>query len=468
MVGITSYGAYIPYWRLDEGAISPKARGEKPICNFDEDSLTMGVAAALDCLRGVDRDNLDALYFASTTPPYSEKSSASTIAMAADLPRDIATADFGGSLRSGACALRAALDAVEAKTAGNILVASADMRMGAPSSPQERSFADGAGALLIGSNDVIATVEARYSVSDDILDQWRPQGEKFIRAWEDRFSFSQGYQPLVSEAVSVLLMKSGLTPKDIARAVFCSPDGKKHLKVAAKLGFDLESQVVSPRLDQMGNTGSALSIMGLVAALEQSKPGDLILLASYGDGCDAFLVKVQDPIEKITGRRGITGHLSSKKIINDYRTYLFWRGLLPTGRRVDTVSFVSAPAIHRAQDSNLRLLGCKCQSCGTVQFPMQRVCTKCHGKDHFVPYRLSDKRAEVFTFTGDYISNPLLESPIVTNTIDFVGGGRMQCFMTDCEFERIHPGMPVEMAFRKINFRDGIHCYAWKSIPLRD
>src|SRR5512147_796558 len=157
MVGITSYGAYIPMWRLPFAAIAGGGRkaqggggGERSIAYFDEDSVTMAVAAATDCLRGIDRASIGGLLFASTSYPYKEKQGASVIAKALDLGRNIITADFGGSLRAGTTALRAALDAVKAGTAKNVLVVVSDCRMAAPRSALERSVGDGAAALLIG------------------------------------------------------------------------------------------------------------------------------------------------------------------------------------------------------------------------------------------------------------------------------------------------------------------------------
>jgi hydroxymethylglutaryl-CoA synthase len=467
MVGITSYGAYIPFWRLRKAAIAQDAVGEKAVCGFDEDAVTMAVAATGDCLNGIPKENVDGLFLASTTPPYVEKSAATTVAMGADLRREIMTVDFARSLRAGTCALQAALDAVKAGSARNIVVAGADCRMGIPGSSFERNFGDAAGALLIGDRDVIATVEASHFISEEILDAWRSERDVYVRSWEERFGATQGYLPLVREAVSGLLKKTDLTPKDFTKAIFYSPDGKRHAEIAAQLGFDLKTQVQDPLIHSIGDSGSAMPLVLLVAALEEAKAGDRILLVSYGDGSDAFSLQVREPIEGMGARRGVKVHLACKKVIDDYRKFLFWRGLLPTERRVETVSFVSVPAIHRGRDANLRLRGVKCQDCGTVQFPPQRVCTKCHSKDRFEPHLLSDKRAKVFTFSADYISNPMIERPIITTTIDFEGGGRLQCYMTDCDFDRVKPGLPVEMTFRRLISRDGIHSYAWKSTPLR-
>jgi len=217
----------------------------------------------------------------------------------------------------------------------------------------------------------------------------------------------------------------------------------------------------------MGNTGTALPIMVLVAALEEAKAGDRILLASYGNGSDAFVLQVTEQIAKVGQRRGMKAHLNSKRVIDDYRQYLVWREILPLVPRKETVAFFSAPAMWRQRDANLRLRGVKCQVCGTIQFPPQRVCTKCHSKDQFEPYRLSDKRAKIFTYSMDYITFPMMERPVVTATIDFDGGGRMLCYLTDRDPEQVRPELPVEMSFRKLYSKDGIVSYFWKAIPVR-
>ena len=467
MVGITSYGAYVPLYRLSREAIARGGRGEKAICNFDEDSITMAAAAAIDCLTGIDRETIDGLYFATTTSPYKEKLGAAIVAMAADLKRDALTADFANSLRAGTSAIMSAIDAVKAGSAKRVLVAAADTRMGVPTSPYEQSFGDGAGALLIGGSNVIATIEDSYSVYNEIIDVWRSDSDTFIRSWEDRFTTTHGYAAAVGEAVSGLLKKTGLKPGDFAKVVLYTPDARRSADLAKQLGFDVKTQLQDPLFNDMGNTGTALPLMLLVAALEGAKAGDRILLASYGNGSDAFVLQVTDQIAKIKARRGMKKHLESKKVIDDYKQYLVWRGILPIEPRKETVAFISAPALWRERDANLRFHGVKCKVCGTIQFPPQRVCTKCHSKDQFEPYRLSDKKAKIFTFSMDYITYPVLERPVVNVTVDFEGGGRALLYLTDREAEQVKCGLPVEMSFRKLMVRDGIHNYYWKATPLR-
>src|ERR1700752_4689488 len=151
MVGITSYGAYVPMLRLPlaaigGGAVKPGGP-EKAVANWDEDAITMAVAAAIDCLRGVDRASVDAVLFASPSYPFKEKQGAAIIAKALDLRRDVYTSDVGDSLRAGTNALRAGLDAIKAGSAKRVLVVVGDVRMAAPRSAMEPNLGDAAAAL---------------------------------------------------------------------------------------------------------------------------------------------------------------------------------------------------------------------------------------------------------------------------------------------------------------------------------
>ncbi|MDY6881505.1 MAG: OB-fold domain-containing protein [Thermodesulfobacteriota bacterium] len=468
MVGITAFGAYVPFLRLDRTAIGKGGKGEKSMANFDEDSITMAVAAVMDCLNGIDRDAVDALFFASTTSPYREKQTAATVAVSSDLRQNILTADFANSLRSGTNAIRSAADAVLAGSARQVMVTAADIRLGVPGSAFEQSFGDGAGALLIGEEDVAAALIASYSVNQEIMDTWRIDGSPFTRAWEARFTSGQGYQRAMSGAVSGVLEKAGLKPADIARAVLYSPDGKSSSRLAGALGFDPASQLQDPLFGVMGDTGSAYAIMMLVAALEESKPGDLILMANYGNGADAFVFKVTDKIKEVRPKRGMKGNLSSKRVISDYNAYLSYRNILPGAPDIYPIPFgnTSAPAMFREVDKNLRFYGVKCESCGSVQFPPQRVCFKCRTKDQFQPIRLSEKRGKVFTYSMDAVASRL-DSPSVVAVIDFEGGGRMESYMTDRVKEEVKIGMEVEMTFRKLFEREEIITYFWKAMPVR-
>jgi hydroxymethylglutaryl-CoA synthase len=459
MAGITSYGAYIPRYRLGKETAGWGLPVEKPVGNFDEDSLTMAVAAGNDCIEGSDRSAVDGLFFATTTSPYIEKQGASIVAAAVDLGRNILTNDITNSLRAGTLAMRSALDAITAGSARQLMVTVADCRMGAPGSEVEQVSGDGAGALLLGGNGVIAEVVGSYSVSDEMIDMWRAEGDMNVRTWEDRFVLETGYLKILPEAVSGLMQKLNLTPKDITKACYYGPNPRRHGEMARRLGLDPETQVQDPLFGRMGNTGAAYSIMLLIAALEEAKPGDKLLVASYGDGADAYLFEVTKEIEKFGPRRGIKGNLEAKRISKAVGV----RGAAMRGLEGGPPSI---SARWRDREEIDRLHGAKCLSCGLIQYPPQRVCTKCHTKDQWETVRLADKKGKIFTFSLDYLV-PGIDRPLAITIINFEGGGRGLFMMTDREIEDVACESPVEMSFRKLRSSGGVHNYYWKAIPER-
>ena len=195
MAGITSYGAYIPAYRLDRAIAArawggPPMMGEKAVGCWDEDSVTMATEAALDCLGGTAPEAIDGVFLASTTLPYKEKQMSSLIATVLDLPKTARVADFANSLRCATTAMKSALDAVEAGAARRIMVAASDCRMGVPQSMREQLFGDAAAALLIGSDEVAVSIEGFYSINDEITDVWRRDQDTFVEGAEDRWALT--------------------------------------------------------------------------------------------------------------------------------------------------------------------------------------------------------------------------------------------------------------------------------------
>jgi hydroxymethylglutaryl-CoA synthase len=474
MVGITSYGAYVPIHRISRSEIAkfwgaPAGPGEKAVANYDEDSLTMAFAAAVDCLKGIDRQGIDRLYFASTTSPYKEKQAAALIATVLGMGKATLTIDFAGSLRAGSNALTAAVDAVASGTAKNVLVCAADMRLGYPMGQAEVNFGDGAAAILIGDRNIAAQIEGSHSVLDEIQDIWRSDRDTFVRSAEDRFIQDEGYLKITAEAVSAILEKNKLTPKDLARVAIYSTNSRQLQTIVRKLGFDPKTQVTDILGTSVGDTGAAMSLMSLVANLEEARAGDRILLISYSNGCDVSILKVTPEIEKLKDRRGIKKHLASKRMLGGYNKYLRFREMItvqPAARPSLDFRQPSPAAQHRENDGELRLRGTKCKNCGTRQYPPQRVCMVCRKKDEMEWYAFSDKKARVASFSHDYVMETV-DPPVTVTMVDFDGGGRIMCDMTDRDPEAIKVGMPVEMTFRRLYYVGGIYNYWWKCQPVR-
>lgn len=467
MVDIKSFGTYIPRYRLGKDTSGWGSSSEKAIANFDEDSVTMAVAAGRHCLSNVDRSKIDGLLFATTTPPYVEKQNASIIASALDLRRDIFAADVTGVLKSATTAVKMAMDSINAGSANEVLVLSADTRLSGPRGDLERHIGDGAVALLISNSQGMATIEGTYSITENMLDTWRSQGDLFLRTWEDRFTNEEGLDRIVKDAVAGFNEKYELSPADIDRIALYAPNDRRHSALGRSMGFSVE-QLQDPLFGTVGNTGAAHPLMLLVGALEELKEGSLILVASYGDGSDVLSLRVKKEHNPKTHNVTLRQQIESKKILPNYETYTRWRDVWTSdaAARRPPPSVPSVTVLWREANQILRLHGAKCRSCGCIQYPPQRVCAKCQGKDQFDSYPLANIKGNVFTYSMDYLAGTV-DLPLVNTVVDFQGGGRMYCMMTDRELDEVRVGMPVDMSFRKLRIVNGIHNYFWKSIPER-
>lgn len=470
MAGIISYGAYVPYMRLPLAAIAGGKRAEggpeKSVANYDEDALTMAVAAAVDCLRGHDRSSVDGVIFASTSFAFKEKQGATIVAKALDLRRDVLTADVGDSLRAGTGALRAALDAVRAGSARRVLVVVGDVRMASPRSGLEANLGDAAAAFLVGDADVAATVEGFHGVSDEMIDVWRTEGDPFVHAWEDRFVVDHGYRTNVREAVRGLLARLDRKPADFSRLVLYGPDARSHAALAKELGFDASRQLQDALFGRVGNAGAAAVPLQLAAALEVAKAGDTILVAAYGDGADALALRVEAPISGLGDRRGVRWHLERRGEMPNYDMFIRFRQLLSTENDRRAGAGISATKHFRDRDYEISLHAQKCRKCGQVQYPHQRVCFKCFARDEFDHVRLSDRIGTLKSFTFDnFAGSP---NPPLVATVTDVDGARLYLQMTDANPKEVRLDLPVELVFRKIHDAGGTPNYFWKCTPVRD
>lgn len=476
-IGITSYGVHIPRYRLDRKIISAamgwigggRLPGEKAIANYDEDSLTMAVTAARKCTKGYDIAKLDGIFFATTTPPYREKEGSAIIGTALSMRSDIRTSDFADSLKAGTSAFLAASASVKSGDAQNILLCTADCRLGRPGGTLETLFGDGGAAVTIGSNGVIARLEGSYSLSQDFPDYRRGEDDKFVRAGEERFIREEGYPKFIIEAVAALLKKYNLEAKDVAKAAFPCLNIREYANIGKKIGL-APAQVQDPLVPTVGEAGVASAFILLVGMLDEAKPGDKLIVASYGNGAEALLFEVTEEIEKFKGKGALKSEVENKRVLTSYERYLAFRGVLPF-----ETNYPQEPAetkLHltwRERKTILSLCGSICKKCGTPQFPPQRICVNpsCGAIDEMDEYPFADKNGKLFTYTADHAS-PCLDAPLIYGIIDFDGGGRFVFEFTDIDFESVKLGMPVEFALRR-KYNDparGIVGYFWKAIPI--
>ncbi len=379
-------------------------------------------------------------------------------------------------MRAGTTALALAYDTVRAGSANSVLVAAADMRLGAPAGMTEQQFGDGAAALLVGKENVIAEILGVFSVSDEMAGTWRSDEDKFVRSGEDRFVQDEGYSKFLPMAIQGVLKKCGLTAKDISKVAFDAPgDPRRHAKAGQQAGFEA-AQVQDPfaLFLNVGIAGCAMAPMMLICALEEAKPGDKILLAGSGNGADAFVFQVTDAIKKLGERRGIKKNIPSKVVMANYNDYLRWRELVPqeAARRPDK-QHMRMSANWRERKQLLALWGVKCKKCGTVQYdngaattgPI-RICAECQALDNFEDYKFGGRKAKVFSYTQDNLA-AVIDPPASVVLIEFDGGGRAFFDLTDRDPLKVEVDMPVEMTFRRLQYDRGLTNYFWKARPVR-
>jgi len=469
MVGIVSYGSYIPYRRLKRAAIAamlgvPATRGERAVASFDEDSVSMAVEALRDALKGAPRATIGSLLFATTTPPYGEKLNAAIVGAAAQLPAEIRAADLTGSTRAGLAGMLQAAEAAQA-SGGYSAITMADARLGAPEGKMEQQSGDGGAAFILGGENVIAEIEASVSFTREFLDGWRAPGERFGHSWEERFALTQAYSPLLQKAVTSVLEKAKVKPDEIARVLLDAPNPRAVDEFVRAVKLD-PTRVSDSLALTVGQAGAAHLGLMLSAALPSCKPGDRILIAGIADGADAMILKITPAAAAFHPVHSVGRMIESKGDVT-YPNYLKWREILPTEppRRPD-FDRPGAPPMLRASQWKFGLVGSKCTACGTPQLPPQRVCVKCQAHDKMEPYPFADRVGRIATYAFDRLA-PSLNPPVVNVVVDFDGGGRFLCEMTDCEADKVAIGDTVEMTFRRLYTAEGIHNYFWKARPKR-
>jgi len=469
MTGIVSFGTYVPFHRISRKTIGATlgtagGKGERAVAAYDEDAVTMAVEAGRDCVRGRDLSTIRTLTFATTDPPYIEKLNAATVHAALDLPPAVRALDISCSLRAG---LGSMVTAYEAAAAGGCALATmGDIRVGAPEGAAELNGGDGAAAFLFGSDGVIAEVVATYSETMEFLSNWRLPGERFSKGWEERFSLTQGWGPLLASAARNLLTTAKIPPTDLAYVVVDAPNARASAALLAQAGFKPE-QIVDARLDTIGHAGAAQAGLMVATALEKAKPGDRIAVISASDGVDAMLLRATDAIASYQGGRTVDQWVASKRADLSYTRFLKWRGILETEppRRPDPERPAGPPSL-RTHRWKFALVGSECTACGARHLPPQDVCVQCRASRQMREVRFADGRAVIKTFAVDRLAfTP--QPPMVAAVIDFDGGGRVQSELTDVEPEKVAIGDPLEMTFRRLFTADSIHNYFWKARPAR-
>lgn len=480
MIGITSCGGYIPRLRLNRKAVAAanswflpalagQAKGERAMCNWDEDSITMAVEAARDCLNGSDRSDLDALYMASTTMPFADRQNSGVVATALNLADGISTMDVTSSQRAGTTALLAALNAVKGGAAKKVLVAAADKRKTRAASVQEMQFGDGAAAVTVGDKKVIAEFKGSHSVTVDFVDHYRDSEHGFDYTWEERWIRDEGYQKIVPKAVQGLFEATGTGPGDIDHFVISSVYGAVPRSVAKAVGIDAE-KLRDTLAAVCGETGTAHPLVMLVHALQEAKAGEKILVVGFGQGCDALLFETTKAVDKLNGISGIVGSLARRKEENNYMKFLTFNGLIQfeKGIRAESNPQTALTTLYRNRKMLEGLVGGFCTECKTPQFPKADICVNpdCGATGTQEDYEFADRIAKVNSWSADWLVYTI-DPPGHYGMVEFPDGGRFMADFTDYDLGDVDVGMRMRMVFR-VKGHDsmrGMTRYFWKAAP---
>jgi hydroxymethylglutaryl-CoA synthase len=487
MAGLIAYGAYVPYHRLAREQIAaalgtPPGAGTRSVAGYDEDTTSMAVEAARIAFGASPqasglglRADIRRLFLATAAPSYVDKTNATAVHTALALPEHVLAMDMAGAVRSGVGALVAAAD-----SSAPTLVVLSDVRTGRPGSADETAGGDGAAAFVFGepasrtsglSGDpsgpapVIAEVIAHDSVSDELLERWRLPGSTASRVWEERFA-EDIYVSLAEKALRAALDQAGLDPAAIDHFIVAGLHGRASARVARTPGIRPAARVADLTA-AIGNPGTAQPGILLADVLDRAAPGEVIVLVVLGDGASAIALRATDALPARRSARSVAAQVAAGSAPMPYAMFLSWRGLLDREppRRPDPEPPYAPPA-HRRSAWKYAFVGSVCVKCGTRHLPVSRVCASCRAVDSMVDEPMEHVRGTVATSTVDRLAfSP--SPPMLVVVVDYDGGGRFRCQLTDATEADAVAGARVEMTFRRIVTAGGIHNYFWKAKPVR-
>lgn len=478
--GITAYGSYIPRLRLSRQAVAQAnawyapqfagRKGARSMANWDEDSITMAVAAARDCLgTGDERGHIGSVHLVSSTLPFAERLNAGVVCEALTLGEGVEALDMGGSTSAALSAVMGAMDRVTAR-GGNALVIATDHRKTRAASSQELDYGDGAAALTVGNTNVIAEYLGGATLTVDFVDHFRMAGEEIDYHWEERWVRDEGIGKLGPRAIASALQKAGVEAGAIDHFIFPTTFAKMDAQLAKACGIRAEA-LADSLAATVGETGTPHALLMLAAVLERAQPGQHILLAQFGGGAQAIVLRVTPAIQSFRPARGVSGWLARGVEEKNYTKFLSFREQLRLERGMrgeqDRKTALSTAYRHRA--AILGLVAGRCEVTGTVHFPPSRISYD-QGKplqDTQKPYKLAERRGHVLSWSAESLSFHRAP-PHQYGQVDFVGGGRILMEFTDVAKGDVASGTEVEMAFRikDIDELRGFTRYFWKATPV--
>ena len=470
LTSILAVGAYLPKLRLSRTAMSAalgwlssgagSGKGSRTVAFWDEDSVTMAVAAARRALAGRDLASVHALCLASTTAPFSEPQNASFVRAALRLPEEILTQDVQGTPRAALLSLHSALEA--GKTT---LIAAADVPPGLAGSVTEARAGDGGAAVLTGDGVGLLRYLGGVSLSAPFTDRYRAADHDYPQEWEERWLREEGYLGLLPNTIKRALDVAGIAAEEINHFVLPCAIAGVTAAVAKKTGLSAAKQ--TPSLAEVcGDTGTAHALLMLAYALEGAVPGEKVLVAQLGQGATALVFEVSPGVSELGSP--VTSLLAHGIDEHNYMKLLAFRGLISwdRGLRGRFIVNEALTTAWRYSDALLGFVGGRCQVTGQIQFPSTRIAAG--GSLHLdsqEPWPLADAGGKVATFTADLLAfspNP----PNCYGLVDLNGGGRLLMEFTDPGAAELLPGEALDFVFRikDLDPQTGYRRYFWKAV----
>ncbi len=337
-VGIVGYGAYIPRYRLPAAEVARVWTGgaggtpitEKAVPGPDEDVVTISIEAARNGLAragGVDPRLIGAVWVGSESHPYAVKPTSTVVAEAIGATPFTQAGDWEFACKAGTEAFQAAVGFVGAGMTRYALAIGADTAQGRPGDALEYTAGAGGAAYLLGpAEEALAVVEGTVSFVTDTPDFWR-RAHQHYPSHGGRFTGRPAYFHHITGAVQALLKGLKASPEDYAYAVFHQPNAKFPRTAARQLGFTPEQVAPGLLVDRVGNTYAGSSLLGLTAVLDQARPGDRILLVSFGSGAgsDAISLRATEAILERQGLARLTQWYVERRVEIDYAMYVRYR-----------------------------------------------------------------------------------------------------------------------------------------------
>lgn len=339
-VGIVGYGAYIPRYRLPgteiarvwTNGLGGSPVKEKAVAGLDEDVATMSIEAARNAVKRaqIDVSQLRAVWVGSESHPYAVKPTSTIVAESIGATPHIQAADWEFACKAGTEAVQASIGLIGSGMGKYTLSIGMDTAQGRPGDALEYTAASGGAAFLLGpADEAVAIYQGSYSYVTDTPDFWR-RAEEPYPSHGDRFTGEPAYFHHTLSSAGKLMELVGTTPDDYDYAVFHQPNVKFPQRAARMLGFKPEQIETGLLANDIGNVYSGSCMIGLTAILDIAKPGDRILMCSYGSGAgsDAFDLIVTENIEKKRTLAPATRTYIDRKTTIDYATYARYRGKL--------------------------------------------------------------------------------------------------------------------------------------------